>query len=102
MGLTKRYSKEKKTCSVTFILSKEAAKSAKTVHLVGEFNQWSLHDTPMKKTANGSFKATLELKRGKELQYRYLINDSMWKTDYQADKYANSEYGQCENSVVVV
>jgi 1,4-alpha-glucan branching enzyme len=102
MGLMKKYSKTKNTCSVTFTLPKETAKTAKIVHLVGEFNKWGIHATPMKKAADGSFKATLEFKVGKEHQYRYLIDDQRWETDTQADKYESSAYGQCENSVVVV
>ena len=102
VGLLKKYSKAKNTCSVTFILPKEAAKTAKLVHLVGEFNKWGIHTTPMKKATDGSFKATLELKTGMEHQYRYLIDDKKWETDYQADKYVNSDYGKCENSVVVL
>jgi len=102
MGLTKKYVKAKNTCSVTFSLPKEAVKTAKTVHLVGEFNDWQLHATPMKKTAHGSFTATLKLKAGREHQYRYLIDDKKWENDYKADKYVPSPYGVCDNSVVVV
>jgi 1,4-alpha-glucan branching enzyme len=102
MGLMKKYVKAKNTCSVTFSLPKEAVKTAKTVHLVGEFNKWQIHTTPMKKAADGSFKVTLEMKTGHEHQYRYLIDDQKWENDYQADKYVTSAYGQCENSVVIV
>jgi 1,4-alpha-glucan branching enzyme len=98
----KKYVKAKNTCKVTFSLPTEAVKTAKTVHLVGEFNKWDTHATPMKKATDGSFRAILELKAGTEHQYRYLIDDRMWETDNQADKYVNSAYGQCENSVVVV
>jgi 1,4-alpha-glucan branching enzyme len=101
MGLMKKYAKAKNTCRVTFILPKDAAKTAKTVHLVGEFNKWDVHATPMKKASDGSFKTMLELKAGEEHEYRYLIDDHRWETDYQADKTASSVYGQCENSVVV-
>ena len=102
MGLTKKYVKAKNACNVTFSVPKEAVRTAKTVHLVGEFNDWQLHATPMKKAADGSFTATLKLKAGKEHQYRYLIDDMKWENDYKADKYVVSAYGQCENSVVIV
>jgi 1,4-alpha-glucan branching enzyme len=102
MGIMKKYTKTKNTCKVTFSLPKEAVETAKTVYLVGEFNKWQIHATPMKKANDGSFKITLEMKTGQEHQYRYLIDDHKWENDYKADKYVVSNYGQCENSVVIV
>jgi 1,4-alpha-glucan branching enzyme len=40
--------------------------SAKTAHLVGEFNNWTYFSTPMKKLKNGAFTATLDLETGRE------------------------------------
>ena len=102
MSLVKQCLKTKPICKVTFILPKEAVKNAKSVYLVGEFNQWQIHATPMKKAKDGSFKAVLELKKSKEYQYRYLIDDRIWENDWKADKYVPSPYGDCDNSVVVV
>jgi 1,4-alpha-glucan branching enzyme len=102
MPITKQYSKTKPVCKVTFQLPKEAVKNAKSVHLVGEFNSWQIHATPMKKSKDGSFKVVLELKKGAQHQYRYLIDDSIWENDWKADKYVPSPYGACENSVVIV
>ena len=102
MGLEKKHLKGKPLCKVTFILPKEAGKIAKSVHLVGEFNKWQIHATPMKKTKDGSYKTTLELEPGKEYQYRYLIDDKIWENDWKADKYVPSPYGACENSVVIL
>jgi len=102
MALAKQYSRTKPVCKVTFTLPKEAVKNAKTVHLVGEFNQWQIHATPMKKSKDGSFKIVLELQKGRQYQYRYLIDDTLWENDWIADKYVPSPYGACENSVAVV
>ncbi len=102
MGLTKKYAKGNTTCSVMFNLPKEAVKTAKTAYLVGEFNNWQIHSTPMKKATDGSFNATLALKAGREYQYRYLIDDKTWENDFKADKYVPSSYGACDNSVVIV
>ena len=38
MSLKKTFSKDKKTCSVTFTVSAEAAQGAKKVNLAGDFN----------------------------------------------------------------
>ncbi len=102
MALTKRYSKTKSVCKVTFTLPKEAVENAKSVYLVGEFNNWQIHATPMKKYKDGSFKVVLELQKDRPYQYRYLIDDNLWENDWKADKYVPSPYGACENSVVVV
>jgi 1,4-alpha-glucan branching enzyme len=102
MALTKLYSKTKPVCKVTFSLPKDAVKNAKSIYLVGEFNNWQIHATPMKRSKAGSFKAVLELEKGREYQYRYLIDDLLWENDWKADKYVPSSYGACENSVVIV
>ena len=102
MGLIKKYAKGKSTCSVTFSLPKEAVGTAQSAHLVGEFNNWQEQRTAMIKSRDGSLKVALELKAGREYQFRYLIDGKTWENDFQADKYAPSPYGACENSVVVV
>ena len=45
---------------------------------------------------------TLELKPGREYQFRYLIDGRQWENDWHADKYVQSPIGDSENSVVVV
>ncbi|HEX9934168.1 MAG TPA: isoamylase early set domain-containing protein [bacterium] len=102
MAIKKIYPKTKPGCKVTFSLPKEAVKDAKCVYLVGEFNDWHIHATPMKKSKDGSFKIELELKKGKSYQYRFLIDDHTWENDWKADRYVPSPYGACENSVVEV
>lgn len=99
MALIKKYTKDKKTCKVTFSLPKAEAKIA---YLAGEFNKWQIHATPMKKEADGSFTVTLSLKAGREYQFRYLLEDKTWENDFKADKYVPSAFGACENSVVIV
>jgi 1,4-alpha-glucan branching enzyme len=102
MGLFKKYAKNSNACSVTFSIPKETAPAGKSVHLVGEFNDWQERSTPLKKSRDGSFKVVVELKAGREYQYRYLIDGQKWQNDFQADKYVHSSYGVCENSVVMV
>ena len=48
MALKKSFSRDKKTCNVTFIVSPEAAQDAKTINLAGDFNSWSSTETPLK------------------------------------------------------
>ncbi len=102
MSISKKYSKDGKVCSVTFKLTRDMAAAGRIVHLVGEFNDWRIHHTPLKRLKNGDFTVTLELEAGRDYQFRYLIDDATWINDWKADKYVCSRYGNCHNSVVVV
>ena len=101
-GIKKEYLKTKNVCKVAFRLPGSAALAAKSVHVVGEFNNWAIHANPMKKLKCGDYTITLELEPGREYQFRYLIDESMWENDHHADRYVKSPYGDCDNSVVVV
>jgi hypothetical protein len=56
----------------------------------------------MKKLKNGAFSTTLDLKVGREYQFRYLIDETDWVNDGEADKYVASSFPGVENSVVVL
>ncbi len=102
MSVKKTYLKSKAVCKVNFKLPKEMANAARKANVVGEFNNWDTHATPMKKLKNGAFTATLELEPGQEYQFRYLLDDKTWETDFAADKYVPTPFGNSENSVIVV
>lgn len=102
MSLKKQYLKTRERCKVTFRLPKAAAPEAKAVHIVGEFNDWSTVKTSMKRLKSGEFTAVVELAPGREYQFRYLIDQTAWENDWEADRYVKSEFGDCDNSVVVV
>ncbi len=102
MTLTKRFLNSSPVCKVTFRLSKSVVQSAAHVHLVGEFNQWNILATPMKRLKNGDFTLTLDLEPNRAYQFRYLINQVRWENDENADKYVPTPFGDCDNSVVVV
>ena len=102
MSLTKKYLKSRPICKVTFKLPKKAVNGAKKVQVVGDFNKWNPKKTVMKKLKDGSFTLTMELDKGKEYQFRYLIDGKKWENDWKADKYVPNGYGVEENSVVIV
>lgn len=102
MSLRKQYLKNKEMCRVTFSLSKEETNAAETVHLVGEFNNWDPAATPLQKYKNGNFSITLELRTGKEYQFKYLMNNQTWGNDPAPDKLVSVPELNTENSVVVV
>lgn len=101
MSINKKYQADNKKCKVTFKLTKKQANGAEQVNLVGEFNDWDMHGSPMKKSTNGDFTVALNLKTGAEYQFKYLIDYHEWVNDPKADNYVPNEF-QGENSVVAV
>jgi 1,4-alpha-glucan branching enzyme len=102
MSFKKQYLKSEPACRVTFRVPAEAARDADKVNIVGDFNGWNLYAIPLKKLKDGTFTVTLKLNTDREYQFRYLIDESTWENDWDADKYVPSPYGDEDNSVVVV
>ncbi len=77
-----------------------AAVRAKTVHLVGDFNGWSETDTPMTlDKRRGLWTHQIEMERGRDYQFRYLVDGATWHNDWHADDYVPNVYDS-DNSVV--
>ena len=83
---------------VTFSLPSEV--QGETVYLVGDFNNWDEKASPMMRAKDGSFLLTLELEKGREYQFRYLVNGEEWHNDWKADKYFPNPYSG-DNSVLI-
>ncbi|UCH79675.1 MAG: isoamylase early set domain-containing protein [Nitrospiraceae bacterium] len=99
--IKKEYLKSRPGCKVTFRLPKDAAPQAQIVNIAGDFNNWDKDHTKMKQLKNGDFTITLELEKGREYRFRYLIDNRRWENDWFADKYVPNLYGG-DDSVVVV
>lgn len=102
MALKKQFLKSKPVCKVTFKIPKEAADSADSVTLVGDFNDWDKGATPMKALKTGGFTVTLDLETGRDYQFRYLVDGQRWENDDEADRYEFNAFAGSENSVVEV
>jgi len=102
MSIKKQFLKRQQVCKVTFRIPEEISNGAKTAHVVGEFNNWNFSSTPMKKLKSGGFTATLDLSKGREYQFRYLLDKKNWENDRDADKFVPTPFGDSANSVVVV
>lgn len=87
-----------KTAKITFVLPKEAVENAETVAILGDFNNWQ-NGIVLDKQKDGSFKAAVELEKGRSYQYRFLINGEKWENDWAAEAYAPTPFGTY-NSVV--
>jgi 1,4-alpha-glucan branching enzyme len=98
----KSYSKGRQVCKVTFSLPKPAVSGAKSVVVVGDFNDWGSKPTPLKPQKDGSFATALELEAGRTYRFRYLIDGKKWENDWAADRYEASDIAGAENSVVEV
>lgn len=102
MSFKKQYLKSKPVCKVTFKLTKEQAKNAQLVRLVGDFNDWDTNSAPMKQLKNGDFTSTINLESESQYEFRYLLNDKEWENDWTADTYVPSPVSYDDNSVVTV
>jgi 1,4-alpha-glucan branching enzyme len=73
---------------------------AERVNLVGDFNGWDTGKDEMQQArSNGNWRITLVLPKGREFQFRYLVNGRDWHNDWHADSYASNKFGT-DNSVV--
>jgi 1,4-alpha-glucan branching enzyme len=99
MSIKKQFLKSKPICKVSFRLDAGEAPGAKSVQLLGNFNNWDQASEPMTMLKTNDFTATLELESGKEFQFRYLVDGSEWKNDPEADGYVMNDFGS-ENGVI--
>ena len=100
MSIKKQFLKSKPVCKVTFRVPEEIGNSAKNAHVVGDFNDWSYSETPMKKLKSGAFSTILDLEQGREYQFRYLLDKCNWQNDVDADKFVVTPFGDSKNSVI--
>lgn len=74
---------------------------ARSVALVGDFNDWSTSATPMHAAAgNGVWSVTIPLADGR-YRYAFLVDGSTWLTDPSAPRDLDGEFGP-PNSVLTV
>ena len=96
MAIKKQYLKSKPVCKVTFTVP---AKEAKSVAVVGTFNEWNAESTTLKKLKNGSFKGIVDLDTNTSYEFKYLI-DGVYSNETEADAFLWNDYAGAENSVL--
>ncbi|TLX76165.1 glycoside hydrolase [Labilibacter sediminis] len=101
MSIKKQFLKSKPECKVTFKFEKQTDLVADSVKIVGSFNNWDLNTEPMKKLKSGDFSQTINLESGSEIQFRYLVNNTDWLNDTQADSFVNNGLGGSETNCVL-
>ncbi|MBI9071758.1 MAG: isoamylase early set domain-containing protein [Melioribacteraceae bacterium] len=101
MAIKKQFLKTKDICKVTFKIPMEIGKEFETASVVGDFNNWDHNVHIMKKLKkDGSFSIVITLEKGKEYQFRYLLDGEHWANDNEADKHYTTHFGDSENSVL--
>ena len=101
MSIKKQFYQTKPACKVTFRLTKDIANSASKVNLAGDFNNWDTNSIPMKHLKGGEYSVTIELPKGKEYQFKYIIDGNSWVNEKEADKIVPNGF-QTDNSVVIL
>ncbi len=101
MSIEKKLLKAKSVCKVKFSLSGDQYKSASSILLVGDFNNWQLGETPLKLAKTGVWSVSLDLATGVTYQFRYLIDGTIWENDSEADGFIPSGLGS-ENSLLAL
>ena len=96
MAIKKQFLKSKPVCKVTFSVP---AENAKSVTVVGSFNDWNTEATSLKRLKNGNFKGSVNLETSNSYEFRYLI-DGTYVNDDEADGYAWSDFAAADNSVI--
>ena len=99
MSLKKQFDAKKQVCKVTFTLAKNITSSSNRVNLVGDFNNWNIESIPMERLKSGDYSVSINLEKGKEYQFKYLVEGLGWLNEKEADKHVLNNY-QTENSVI--
>jgi len=82
------------TVRVTFALPVDEPGGA--VSVVGNFNDWNPYTHPLRKRANQTRSATVTVKAGTTLHFRYLAEGGVWLDDETA------QAGQGRDAVITV
>ncbi len=73
--------------------------SVESIFVVGDFNEWKKGATPLRRCEQ-EWCVELELPVGCAYRYRYLVDESRWINDWEADRYLPNMFGG-DDSVVV-
>ena len=93
----KTYFKTKDYCKVKFSFKVE---DAETVEILGLNSDWE-NSILMSKKKDGSFSADVNLPKETRHEFKYLVNETIWLNEPEADAEAPNVYGG-SNSVIVL
>ena len=93
----KTYYKTKDYCKVKFSFT---ADEAETIAVLGLNSDWTTSVT-MSRKKDGSFSADVNLPKDSTHEFKYLVNETLWLNDPEADKEVPNVFGG-SNSVIVI
>jgi 1,4-alpha-glucan branching enzyme len=74
---------------------------AERINLVGDFNGWDRDNLPFTLDRDGNWVVELDLQRGRQYRFRYLINGDYWGYDWHADKHTPRPDGQSDSILIL-
>ncbi|HEV8506737.1 MAG TPA: isoamylase early set domain-containing protein [Chitinophagaceae bacterium] len=95
--ILKTYYKTKEYCKVKFSFKDE---NADTVQIRGLNSDWQ-KSIVMAKKKDGSFTADVTLPKDSKHQFKYVVNETEWLNEPEADSQEPNEFGG-SNSVIVL
>ena len=93
----KTYFKTKDYCKVKFTLN---AAGAETVEIRGLNSDWN-NSIAMSKKKDGTFTCDVTIPKNTEHEFKYLVNESEWMNDPDADGLRPNEFGG-SNSLIIL
>lgn len=85
--------------SVQFVLDAREVPDARSISVVGDFNDWDVAATPLTLT-RGAWSVSLSTTQGRHV-YAFVINGERWIADPRAPKAADADFGR-PGSVIIV
>jgi 1,4-alpha-glucan branching enzyme len=93
----KTYYKTKDYCKVKFTFT---ADNADSIRILGLNNDWK-QAVVMSKKKDGTFSADVNLPKESKHEFKYLVNETLWLNEPEADAVEPNEFGG-SNSVIVL
>jgi hypothetical protein len=93
----KTYYKTKDYCKVKFSFTVE---NAETIEILGLNSDWE-NAVVMSRKKDGSFSADVNLPKDSKHEFKYLVNETVWVNEPEADGAEPNAYGG-SNSVIVL
>jgi len=95
--IQKTYLKTKDYCKVKFTLNVE---NAEIVKVLGLNSDWE-NSIIMSKKKDGTFTCDVSLPKNTQHEFKYLVNETVWINEPEADRQSPNVFGG-SNSVIVV
>lgn len=99
MSIKKSFISGKNVYQVTFSHPASAVSGKNKVVVLGDFNHWDNSKGLVLKSGKTGFTASVELAAG-TYEFRYLIDNTTWENDHNADGYTSSPFAGIQNSVL--